>query len=166
MEISDYIEGLSDRYSPVDKELLQRALDVAEKAHQDQKRASGEPYLNHCKAVASILAEMHVPPAVVAAGLLHDTVEDTGMDPEEIKRDFGKEVFDLVQAVTKLGSLPRVSSIQASGGNGSKNPQKQEEVDGKQWRAELASENLRKTFLAMAEDPRVVLIKLADRLHN
>jgi len=166
MEISDYIEGLSERYSPVDKELLQRALDVAEKAHQNQKRASGEPYLNHCKAVASILAEMHVPPAVVAAGLLHDTVEDTGMDPEDIKRDFGKEVFDLVQAVTKLGSLPRVSSIQASAGNDSKNPQKQEEVDGKQWRAELASENLRKTFLAMAEDPRVVLIKLADRLHN
>ncbi len=166
MEISNYIEGLSERYSPVDKELLQRALDVAEKAHQNQKRASGEPYLNHCKAVASILAEMHVPPAVVAAGLLHDTVEDTGMDPEDIKRDFGKEVFDLVQAVTKLGSLPRVSSIQSSGGNDSKNPQKQEEVDGKQWRAELASENLRKTFLAMAEDPRVVLIKLADRLHN
>jgi GTP diphosphokinase / guanosine-3',5'-bis(diphosphate) 3'-diphosphatase len=166
MEISDYIEGLSERYSPVDKELLQRALDVAEKAHQDQKRASGEPYLNHCKAVASILAEMHVPPAVVAAGLLHDTVEDTGMDPEVIKRDFGKEVFDLVQAVTKLGSLPRVSSIPASGRNDSKNPQKQDEVDGKQWRAELASENLRKTFLAMAEDPRVVLIKLADRLHN
>jgi GTP diphosphokinase / guanosine-3',5'-bis(diphosphate) 3'-diphosphatase len=166
MEISNYIEGLSERYSPVDKELLQRALDVAEKAHQNQKRASGEPYLNHCKAVASILAEMHVPPAVVAAGLLHDTVEDTGMNPEDIKRDFGKEVYDLVQAVTKLGSLPRVSSIQASGGNDSKNPQKQEEVDGKQWRAELASENLRKTFLAMAEDPRVVLIKLADRLHN
>ena len=66
MAISKYIEKLSDKYSQVDKELLQRALDVAVKAHKRQKRASGEPYINHCKAVASILAEMHVPPAVVA----------------------------------------------------------------------------------------------------
>ena len=88
---------------------MQRALDIAEGAHKEQKRASGEPYINHCKAVASILAEMHVPPAVVAAGLLHDTVEDTGIDSRDIKREFGKEIFDLVQAVTKLGSLPRVS---------------------------------------------------------
>jgi GTP pyrophosphokinase len=109
MAISKYIEKLSDKYSQVDKELLQRALDVAEKAHKGQKRASGEPYINHCKAVASILAEMHVPPSVVAAGLLHDTVEDTGIDFKDLKREFGKEIFDLVQAVTKLGSLPRVS---------------------------------------------------------
>jgi GTP pyrophosphokinase len=169
MAISRYIDKLSDKYSQVDKELLQRALDVAVKAHKRQKRASGEPYINHCKAVASILAEMHVPPAVVAAGLLHDTVEDTGIDLKDIKREFGKEIFNLVQAVTKLGSLPRVS----------KNPEKKQASasekksgnsgvisDPSLWRAELASENLRKTFLAMAEDPRVVLIKLADRLHN
>ncbi len=166
MKISEYIEGLSDRYSPVDRELLQRALDVAEKAHQGQKRASGEPYVNHCKAVASILAEMHVPPAVVAAGLLHDTIEDTGMDPAELRREFGKEITDLVQAVTKLGALPRVSTVPAVEEAGASGQQRRDEEDGKQWRAELASENLRKTFLAMAEDPRVVLIKLADRLHN
>ncbi len=168
MEISKYIETLSDKYSQVDKELLQRALDAAEKAHQGQERASGEPYINHCKAVASILAEMHVPPAVVAAGLLHDTVEDTGIDFSELKREFGSEIFDLVQAVTKLGSLPRVSSIDAKKSAGTKG-RKQKTTDDdelKQWRAELATENLRKTFLAMAEDPRVVLIKLADRLHN
>lgn len=169
MDISKYIENLSDKYSQVDKELLQRALDFAEKAHKKQKRASGEPYINHCKAVASILAEMHVPPAVVAAGLLHDTVEDTGIDFKELKREFGKEIYNLVQAVTKLGSLPRVSkntedkqaaaSDKKKGKSGVVN-------DPSLWRAELASENLRKTFLAMAEDPRVVLIKLADRLHN
>ncbi|MFN2280979.1 MAG: RelA/SpoT family protein, partial [Anaerolineales bacterium] len=166
MEISEYVEGLSERYSAVDKELLQRALDVAEKAHRGQKRASGEPYINHCKAVASILAEMHVPPAVVAAGLLHDTVEDTGMDPEILQREFGKEIYQLVQAVTKHGALPRVSSAPTAGGATGGDQQRKEDEEGKQWRAELASENLRKTFLAMAEDPRVVLIKLADRLHN
>ncbi|MFN2112642.1 MAG: RelA/SpoT family protein [Anaerolineales bacterium] len=166
MEISEYVEGLSERYSAVDKELLQRALDVAEKAHRGQKRASGEPYINHCKAVASILAEMHVPPAVVAAGLLHDTVEDTGMDPEILQREFGKEIYQLVQAVTKLGALPRVSTAPTAGGTTGGDQQRKEDEEGKQWRAELASENLRKTFLAMAEDPRVVLIKLADRLHN
>ncbi len=107
--ISKYIENLSDKYSQIDKELLQRALEVAEMAHKGQKRASGEPYINHCKAVASILAEMQVPPLVVAAGLLHDTVEDTGIDFKELKRDFGDEIYNLVQAVTKLGSLPRVS---------------------------------------------------------
>lgn len=169
MDISKYIENLSDKYSQVDKELLQRALDFAEKAHKKQKRASGEPYINHCKAVASILAEMHVPPAVVAAGLLHDTVEDTGIDFKDLKREFGKEIYNLVQAVTKLGSLPRVSkntedrqaaaSDKKKGKSGVVN-------DPSLWRAELASENLKKTFLAMADDPRVVLIKLADRLHN
>lgn len=168
MKISKYIESLSEKYSPVDKELLQRALDVAEKAHKGQERASGEPYINHCKAVASILAELHVPPNVVAAGLLHDTVEDTGIDFKDLKREFGKEIYDLVEAVTKLGSLPRVSK--SSDGEKTKGRKSKklavEELDQKQWRAELASENLRKTFLAMAEDPRVVLIKLADRLHN
>jgi len=169
MAISKYIEKLSDKYSQVDKELLQRALDVAEKAHKGQKRASGEPYINHCKAVASILAEMHVPPSVVAAGLLHDTVEDTGIDFKDLKREFGKEIFDLVQAVTKLGSLPRVSKHSESkqSSSGEKKGGKSDVIsDPSLWRAELASENLRKTFLAMADDPRVVLIKLADRLHN
>jgi len=169
MKISKYIENLSDKYSQIDKELLQRALEVAEQAHKGQKRASGEPYINHCKAVASILAEMQVPPLVVSAGLLHDTVEDTGIDFKELKRDFGDEIYNLVQAVTKLGSLPRVSKLldkkRTSGKN--KGKRSSEEVsDPGLWRAELASENLRKTFLAMAEDPRVVLIKLADRLHN
>ena len=169
MAISKYIENLSDKYSQVDKELLQRALDLAEKAHKKQKRASGEPYINHCKAVASILAEMHVPPAVVAAGLLHDTVEDTGIDFKDLKREFGKEIFNLVQAVTKLGSLPRVSkNTERKQKSTSDEKRGKSDVtnDPSLWRAELASENLRKTFLAMAEDPRVVLIKLADRLHN
>jgi GTP pyrophosphokinase len=169
MDISKFIDKLSDKYSQADKELLQRALDIAEKSHKGQKRASGEPYVNHCKAVATILAEMHVPPSVVAAGLLHDTVEDTGIDFKDIKKEFGKEIFNLVQAVTKLGSLPRVTrkpKKKQTSADKKKRGKSEGMSDPSLWRAELASENLRKTFLAMAEDPRVVLIKLADRLHN
>ena len=169
MTVSKFINELSDKYTQVDKELFQRALAMAEKAHKGQKRASGEPYINHCKAVASILAELHVPPTVIAAGLLHDTVEDTGIDFNDLKREFGKEIYNLVQAVTKLGSLPRVSGRGNKPGTGSRGKRKQKDTienDPHLWRAELASENLRKTFLAMAEDPRVVLIKLADRMHN
>lgn len=169
MEISKYIQTISKNYSRVDEELLQRALDLAEQAHQGQLRASGEPYISHCKAVASILSEMNVPPAVVAAGLLHDTVEDTDVAFEELKANFGSEVSDLVRAVTKLDTLPRVSKSSGfiSGEEGTERTRQIEEPEEEeQWRAELASENLRKTFLAMADDPRVVLIKLADRLHN
>ena len=169
MAVSKFIEGLSENYSQPEKELLQRALDMAKKAHKGQKRASGEPYINHCKAVASILAEMGVPPTVVAAGLLHDTVEDTGIDFKDLRREFGKEVYTLVEAVTKLGSLPRVSKQSQKTQRRSTKKKKDKDTDPDDqniWRSELASENLRKTFLAMAEDPRVVLIKLADRLHN
>jgi GTP pyrophosphokinase len=167
MAVSKFIEDLSEKYSQPEKELLQRALEMAEKAHKGQKRASGEPYINHCKAVALILAEMGVPPTVVAAGLLHDTVEDTRIDFKDLRREFGNEVYNLVQAVTKLGSLPRVSKhSQKAQKRGSKRKKESDSEDPNIWRAELASENLRKTFLAMAEDPRVVLIKLADRLHN
>ena len=81
MRIDTLIQELPNTYSPADRELVERAYRVAEKAHEGQKRASGEPYINHCVAVADILAEMRVPPAVVAAGLLHDTVEDTSVTP-------------------------------------------------------------------------------------
>jgi len=169
LEITEYIHSIGDKYSRLDVELLQRALDLAEQAHQGQMRASGEPYISHCKAVANILSEMNVPPAVVAAGLLHDTVEDTEVAFEELRRNFGREVSDLVRAVTKLDTLPRVSKSDGfhpvEGAEVGREGADQGEAD-EQWRAELASENLRKTFLAMADDPRVVLIKLADRLHN
>ncbi len=153
MKIDELIEILPDTYTPVDRELIQRAYRVAKKAHRRQKRASGEPYVTHCVAVARILAEMHVPPRVVAAGLLHDTVEDSNLKIEKITADFGEDVADLVDAVTKLTSLPRVSW-----GRDLDDEQKGEPA--------LASASLRKTFLAMADDPLVVLIKLADRLHN
>jgi GTP pyrophosphokinase len=163
------MEQLPDRYTVADRELIQRAYRVAEQAHEGQKRQSGEAYITHCIAVANILAELSVPPEVVAAGLLHDTVEDTSVTLDDLRRDFGDTVANLVNGVTKLTNLPRVSrgDQHASGnhGNGS-NPPEGETEPAKQRKQDLKSETLRKTFLAMGEDVRVVLIKLADRLHN
>ncbi len=179
MRIDQLIEILPDGYTPADRELILRAYKVAEFAHEGQKRASGEAYVNHCVAVAGILAEMFVPPSVVAAGLLHDTVEDTTITLEGLRRDFGDEIARLVDGVTKLSQLPRVSradqkeepeSVDVGKGSNDRRsiPDEDAEIDQLQRsrRYDLVSETLRKTFLAMGEDVRVVLIKLADRLHN
>src|SRR5574339_50737 len=90
------LEQLPETYSVADKELVMRAYAVAEEAHREQKRHSGEPYMNHCIAVASILADLKVPAEVIAAGLLHDTVEDTPVSLTDIRRDFGDTVKLLV----------------------------------------------------------------------
>src|SRR6476660_10477749 len=103
------LEQLPEQYTLADRELIQRAYRVAEEAHRGQKRLSGDPYINHCLAVASILADLRVPPEVVAAGLLHDTVEDTTITLTDIRRDFGDTIAVLVDGVTKLTNLPRVS---------------------------------------------------------
>jgi len=164
MKIDELLEILPDTYSPVDRELIQRAYRVAAKAHRRQKRASGEPYVTHCVAVAKILADMYVPPNVIAAGLLHDTVEDTKVTIKDIETDFGEDIAKLVDAVTKLTSLPRVSRggdlVEEDGDDDLTS------TGGQEQGSVLASASLRKTFLAMADDPLVVLIKLADRLHN
>ena len=159
---------------------VQRAYRLAESAHEGQTRASGEPYIGHCLSVAAILAELYVPPAVIAAGLLHDTVEDTELTLNDIQRDFGDEIALLVDGVTKLTQLPRVSRGDQHSSEQAEEekireiaerrglPDPDTEVDQltKSRRYDAASETLRKTFLAMGEDIRVVLIKLADRLHN
>ncbi len=166
------MEQLPSNFSPADRELVQRAYRVAEEAHRTQKRISGEPYISHCLAVASILANLKVPPDVIAAGLLHDTVEDTSVTLDDLQRDFGEVVANLVDGVTKLSNLPRVSTSK-----GAKRPKKgnagtpeEEELLKPQATlgrsSDVVSETLRKTFLAMGDDVRVVLIKLADRLHN
>ena len=142
-----------------------RAYAVAEEAHREQKRHSGEPYINHCIAVASILAEMKVPAEVIAAGLLHDTVEDTSVSLADVRREFGDTVRLLVDGVTKLTHLPRVSR----GDQHAEVDEKEEEIQPAALlgrKEDMISETLRKTFLAMGEDVSVVLIKLADRLHN
>ncbi|MBI5295954.1 MAG: bifunctional (p)ppGpp synthetase/guanosine-3',5'-bis(diphosphate) 3'-pyrophosphohydrolase [Chloroflexi bacterium] len=167
MPLEKLLDQLPENYSLADRELVQRAFRVAEEAHREQKRASGEPYINHCLSVASILAEMRVPPEVIAAGLLHDTVEDTTVTLDDLRRDFGDTIASLVDGVTKLTNLPRVSrgDQHAEKDNGDDNgAAPQPPALGR--RADLVSETLRKTFLAMGDDVRVVLIKLADRLHN
>ncbi|HLE73192.1 MAG TPA: HD domain-containing protein, partial [Anaerolineales bacterium] len=166
MEITALLEALPERYTPADQDLLQRAYHFAAKAHKGQKRVSGEPYINHCLAVAIILAELHVPPVVVAAGLLHDTVEDTSVTLQDLLSEFGEDVAKLVDGVTKLSQLPRVSRMGGGVKKGRKNGRGATDQEDRSRSADLASETLRKTFLAMGEDVRVVLIKLADRLHN
>jgi GTP pyrophosphokinase len=141
------MHALPPAMPPAERAQIERAFHVADKAHAGQKRASGEPYVQHCLNVAYILAELHMPSAVIVAGLLHDTVEDTELSLDSIRQDFGEEVARLVDGVTKLAQLPRVSKE----GN---------------TPIDRHTESLRKTFLAMSDDVRVVLIKLADRLHN
>jgi GTP pyrophosphokinase len=105
--------------------MIMHAYRYAEEAHKEQKRASGEPYITHCVAVAIILAEMRVQPAVVAAGLLHDTVEDTSVTLNDLRREFGDEIAQLVDGVTKLTNLPRVSradQLENETENSSKSP--------------------------------------------
>ncbi len=125
--------------------LLEKAYEFASSAHEGQMRASGEPFLRHPVAVAKILAELDLDLITIAAGLLHDVVEDTGNSLEQIREEFSDEVADLVDGVTKLKGLKRSEFS---------------------TREEEQVENYRKMFLAMAKDIRVILIKLADRLHN
>ncbi|MFH2102051.1 MAG: bifunctional (p)ppGpp synthetase/guanosine-3',5'-bis(diphosphate) 3'-pyrophosphohydrolase [Chloroflexota bacterium] len=165
----DLIAVLPVVFTPAERELVQRAFRLAEQAHEGQTRASREPYITHCLAVSGILADLHMPAAVIAAGLLHDTVEDTAVTLDDLKRDFGDEVSKLVSGVTKLTQLPRVSRGEHSEEVNLPDPPEQqafEEQDLRTRKRTLAIETLRKTFLAMDDDVRVVLIKLADRLHN
>jgi guanosine-3',5'-bis(diphosphate) 3'-pyrophosphohydrolase len=168
MKLEDLLKVIPPHYSLVDRELITRAYHIAENAHEGQRRASGEPYLNHCVAVAMILAEMNVPPAVVIAGLLHDTVEDTSLTLSDIRREFDDEIAKLVDGVTKLTNLPRVSRGDQHSEDAIIEDDNEAEIIhlSKSRRRDLANETLRKVFLAMGDDARIVLIKLADRLHN
>ncbi|MEZ0395520.1 MAG: bifunctional (p)ppGpp synthetase/guanosine-3',5'-bis(diphosphate) 3'-pyrophosphohydrolase [Anaerolineales bacterium] len=167
--IQELLAQLPEIYTPADRDLIERAHRLAEEAHEGQKRASGDPYINHCLAVAAMLAELHLPGEAIAAGLLHDTVEDTPVTLEDLRREFGEEVARLVQGVTKLTQLPRVSRgehHEEALHNSVDGEAESQDQSGRDRRKELANETLRKTFLAMDDDVRVVLIKLADRLHN
>lgn len=142
-QFSELKKKLSESFSQEDIAKIEKAFNIADEAHKQQKRRSGEPYIIHPLAVAVILADMGMDTDSICAALLHDVVEDTPTTAKEIRDIFGEEVEYLVEGVTKLGQIPFAAS-------------KEEEQ----------SENIRKMFLAMSRDIRVIIIKLADRVHN
>ncbi len=164
--LESLLASLPEKYSEADRELITRAYQMAEEAHREQTRNSGEPYITHCLAVAQILADLSMSPEVVAAGLLHDIVEDTYVTQEDLKKEFGETISTLVDGVTKLTHMPRVSRGDQNT-NADLHDEKQESAPALLGRKEdMVSETLRKTFIAMGKDVRVMFIKLADRLHN
>ena len=138
----ELIEKVKSYNKFLNPETLNKAYDFALKAHSNQKRHSGDPYVVHPIAVANILTELKLDSATIATGLLHDTIEDTIATYETVKKEFGEEVADLVDGVTKI------SALENKGISNSK------------------AENFRKLILATSKDIRVLLVKLADRLHN
>ncbi|MBR6275265.1 MAG: bifunctional (p)ppGpp synthetase/guanosine-3',5'-bis(diphosphate) 3'-pyrophosphohydrolase, partial [Lachnospiraceae bacterium] len=143
-EMKKHLIEVIKKYHPsTDVSRVELAYDYAKKSHGNQLRRSGEPYINHPVNVAIILAELEMDKETIMAGLLHDVLEDTSVTDEEMKNMFGEEVLLLVDGVTKLTKLKYSAD-----------------------KVEVQAENLRKMFLAMAKDIRVIIIKLADRLHN
>lgn len=141
-ELQELIEKIKGYAPNADIDLVKKAYYLGKKAHEGQFRKSGEPYFIHPLAVANILADMELDIETIAAGILHDVVEDTDYTYEDIEKEFSQEIANLVDGVTKLGQIKYQS------------------------KEETQAENLRKMFMAMAKDIRVILIKLADRLHN
>ena len=143
--MSEYFEELKkaiDINKGYDVEKIERAYDLAARAHAEQKRATGEPYLIHPVAAAMITVQLGMDTDTVVAALLHDVVEDTTVTLDEIKKEFGPDVATMVDGVTKLSKIKFVSKEEAQ------------------------AENVRKMMIAMAKDVRVIIVKLADRLHN
>jgi GTP diphosphokinase / guanosine-3',5'-bis(diphosphate) 3'-diphosphatase len=151
------LDSVKDLYDQKSVDLVTRAYDFARDAHGDERRLSGEPYISHPIATAYYLASMRLDAATVSAGLLHDVVEDTDSTITDISSEFGSTIARLVDGVTKFAEIRRRAG-----------DPREPDADSKRrtdYTREQA-ENLRKMFLAMAEDPRVVIVKLADRLHN
>src|SRR5215510_5144874 len=142
IRFEDIYESVGRHYPAADLEILRKAYVFSAVEHKGQTRASGEPYLVHPLEVAAILAEMHMDPTCVAVGLLHDVLEDTLTEPDRVKEYFGEDVLRIVEGVTKISKIPFATS------------------------EERQAETYRKMLLAMVDDIRVILVKLADRLHN
>jgi len=156
--LDSLLEIASKHLPPADLEVIKKAYEMAEVAHRGQLRMSGDPYIQHPLATAVTIASLRMDAALIAAGLLHDVPEDTGRPLALIEEQFGPEVAKLVDGVTKLSRVRWVPKEQSGEGT----VKEKRRVDDQAYRAE----NVRKMFLAMADDVRVVLVKLADRLHN
>ncbi|HKK07681.1 MAG TPA: HD domain-containing protein, partial [Gemmatimonadota bacterium] len=138
----DFLSAVRGSEGRLDLELLALAFQYAREKHAGQKRESGDDYITHCVEVAKILSGIHLDTVSIAASLLHDVVEDTGTSVEEIRQEFGREIATIVDGLTKISRV-ELGSL-----------------------AERQVENYRKLLLSMARDARVILVKLADRLHN
>jgi GTP pyrophosphokinase len=149
MDFEPWLASLGNGRSEGERELLRRAFNLASQAHANQTRASGEPYIQHCLAVAQMLAELRLDTDTLAAALMHDTLEDTNVTYEKLEAEFGVGIAKLVDGVTKLGQIDQLSGMSE-----------------RNIKEDTQAESLRKMLLAMVDDVRVVLIKLADRLHN
>ncbi len=148
-DVESWLASLAPARTPAEIAALRRACRFAERAHAGQLRASGEPYVHHVFAVARILVDLGLDHEAIVAAILHDVVEDTGATLDDVRREFGARVAALVDGVTKMEVIQEYKGIAAGG-----------------RREHIQAESLRKMLLAMAEDVDVVLIKLADRLHN
>ncbi len=140
--LEELCEKIRVFYPNADLSIIEKAYTISEKAHEGQIRRSGEPYISHPLGVAAILADLHLDLATIATGLLHDTVEDTHLTLQDIEREFGKPIAELVDGVTKISKIKFRNTHEKQG------------------------ENIRKMIVAMGKDVRVVLVKIADRLHN
>ncbi len=149
VDVENWLMAVASQRSSEEKEILRRAVLLAQQAHADQKRLSGEPYVQHSLAVAKILAELGLDHETLIAAVLHDVVEDTGVTLDDLRQSFGARIANLVDGVTKMKVIQEF----------------QNRPEGMR-RDQAQAESLRKMLLAMAEDVRVVFIKLADRLHN
>jgi GTP pyrophosphokinase len=161
--LEDLLRILQPRSSSDDLMLIKRAYHLAEAAHKSQQRSSGDAYITHPLAVAGILAETKLDAPTIAAALLHDVAEDTQVTLDDIRQQFGAEIASLVDAVTKLSKRESITKEFSAGGNGNDKRQPSETFN---YRTERDAESLRKMMLGLVKDVRVVLIKLADRLHN
>ena len=153
MEFRDLWEKTAEYLPQEQIDLLQRAFNFASKKHEGQRRLSGEPYIIHPLSIAIYLAKLRQDSATIASALLHDVIEDGGVTPQEIETEFDREIAKLVDGVTKLGQLDLIN-IKINDATSSH----------QNWIRK--TESLRKMLVAMAEDIRVILIKLEDRLHN
>jgi len=164
MDLDQLTSRLPATFNAEDRDAIMRAYAMAEKAHAGQTRANGQPYISHCAAVAFILISIQAAPSLVIAGLLHDVVIDGGVPLESIRDEFGDTVSTFVEDVTKITSLQKLSRGDQHEDERKPLPPAEDLPDTR--KADAVVETLRKMLLAIGDDIRVVIIKLADRLHN
>jgi len=164
MDRDQFINKLPKSYSTAEVELIKKAYTFAEEAHAGQTRANGLPYFTHCLGVANILLDLEASPNIVAAGLLHDVLMDTPVTVETLRKEFGRTITGFVEDVTRITALPQLSRAD-------QHPPERTPLAPSTPLSELKlsddlAETLRKMLLAIGDDIRVVVIKMADRLYN